>query len=62
MSGRRQNVVIARHYRNSPDDCARALELLLKKPGIKKGGPETASDDGSKIKEDSADAIISERR
>jgi hypothetical protein len=62
MSARAKNAVpvVARSYSPSPDHCARALMLLLKKP-IREGGPATAPDDGTKVKEDSADAIIPER-
>jgi hypothetical protein len=32
VSSSRRGAVVTRDYKNSPDDCARALELLLKKP------------------------------
>lgn len=62
MSAQAKNVVpvVARSYSPSPDHCTRALMLILKKP-TKEGGPATAPNDGTKVKEDSADAIIPER-
>jgi hypothetical protein len=47
---RRQHAIVSRGYNPKPDDCARALEFLLKVPESKKGGPATAPDDrkGSK--------------
>jgi hypothetical protein len=30
VSGSRQKAIVSREYRVSPDDCARALEFLLK--------------------------------
>ena len=48
MSGPRQCIVISRDYKNSPNDCVQAIELLLKKSVRKKGGPETAPDDAMK--------------
>ncbi len=36
MSGSRQKVVVSRNYRAVPDDCARALEFLLKASVSKK--------------------------
>ena len=54
MTAPKNSVVVARAYRNSPDDCARALALLLKKP-VTEGGPATSHpDDGPKSKEDFA--------
>jgi len=45
MSTPRQSVVVARDYRPTPDDCTRALELLLRKSVRKKGGPATVPND-----------------
>jgi hypothetical protein len=50
MSSPRQSVLVMRHYRPAPENCARALELLLKKSVRKKGGPETAPEDARKDK------------
>ena len=36
-AGRRTPPIVSRDYRPGPDHCARALELLLRKPTIKKG-------------------------
>ena len=35
-AGRRTPPIVSRDYRPGPDHCARALELLLRKPTIKK--------------------------
>jgi hypothetical protein len=47
MSGSRRNTVpvVSREYRNAPDDCARALALLLKITVSKKGGVRAARND-----------------
>jgi hypothetical protein len=45
MSGSKRSVVVSRSYEAAPDDCARALRLLLNKPVCKEGGPATAPDD-----------------
>jgi hypothetical protein len=42
MSNPRQSIMVSRGYRNAPDACVRALELLLKKSVGKEGGPATA--------------------
>jgi hypothetical protein len=42
VSSPRQHVIVSRAYRNAPDACVRALELLLKKSASKEGGPATA--------------------
>ena len=47
MSARKQ-ITVTRDYRHEPDDCARALELLLKESVRKEGGPTTALDDAKK--------------
>jgi len=57
MSGSSRGVVVSREYVAAPDDCARALALLLKKSASREGSPEAASDDGTKSTEDSADAV-----
>ncbi len=46
--------VVSREYRVAPDDCARALDLLLKKSVINKGGPATAPDDRKGLENDPA--------
>ena len=64
MSGSRRNAapVVSREYRNAPDDCVRALEVLLKKPVNKadKPAPEPVGRDGTtRIQgDDSASAIL----
>ena len=45
MSGSRQKVVVSRNYRAVPDDCARALEFLLKASVRKKAAGRAASND-----------------
>jgi hypothetical protein len=49
VTGSRQSIIVSRSYSPALDECARALELLLKKP-IKKGGPTTAPDDAEGLK------------
>jgi hypothetical protein len=41
VSSSRQNITVSRQYRPAPDDCVRALALLLEKSVIKEGGPAT---------------------
>ena len=56
MSGSKQAIVVSRSYSPAPDYCARAMELLLKKP-VKKGGPAmTAPDDAAKEIQNGCDA------
>jgi hypothetical protein len=45
MSVPRQSITVSRSYNPASDQCVRALELLLKKPLGKEGGPPTAPDD-----------------
>ena len=45
MSGSRQKVVVSRNYRAVPDDCARALEFLLKASVRKKAAGRAAAND-----------------
>jgi hypothetical protein len=47
VMGARKNITVIRTYRPKPDDCARALQLLLKKPA-KKGTRPGAPDDARK--------------
>jgi hypothetical protein len=60
VSSSRRGAVVTRDYKNSPDDCARALELLLKKPVSKavEPAPEPDGRDGTKVQEDSANGIL----
>lgn len=51
---RKQGVTISRVYRTEPDECARALELLLKAFVSKGGGPVTAPDDRKGLEIDPA--------
>ncbi len=48
MSGRKQAAVVSRSYQAAPDECARAIELLLKKSvseeGAHPGAPENAKE------------------
>ncbi len=54
-SGRSTTPTVVREYRNAPEDCARALEPLLKKSVIsKEGGPYTAPDDRKGLRNDPA--------
>jgi hypothetical protein len=45
VSGSKQGVIVSRNYRAVPDDCVRALAMLLEKSVIKEGGPATAPND-----------------
>ncbi len=60
MSGSKQ-IIVSRDYKTSPDECARAIELLLKEPVSKAARPTPEPDgcDGTKSKEDSANGILS---
>jgi hypothetical protein len=60
MSGSRRNAVpvVCREYRNAPDDCARALALLLNSTVSKKGGIRAAPDDAERNLSDGARNII----
>jgi hypothetical protein len=48
MTTPRRSIVVTRDYCPAPNDCARALGLVLKKPVSKEGGPETAPDNEAK--------------
>jgi hypothetical protein len=55
----RKTITVIRTYRHDPEDCARALELLLKKPVSNEGSPTPATlDNDGRIKGDSANARI----
>jgi hypothetical protein len=60
MSLPRQTITVFRDYKTAPDQCARALELLLKKSVSKAAEPTPEPDrcDGTKVKEDSASVIL----
>ena len=64
MSGSRRNAapVVSREYRNAPDDCARALALLLKTTVSKKGGIRAAPDDAERRSSDGARNIIQDTK
>jgi hypothetical protein len=49
--------VVERHYAPSPDACARALEILLKRP-VKKAARPARRPDGSDPKEDDHDLVF----
>ena len=53
-SGRSTVPIVSRDYSPVPNDCARALELLLKRPICKEGGPATAPDDRKGLENDPA--------
>ncbi len=59
MSGSKK-ITVSREYRNSPDECTRAIELLLKESVNKAARPAPEPDgcDGTKSKEDSANVIL----
>jgi len=44
-SGRNAAPTVSRDYRPEPDDCARALELLLSHSQTSKGGPHDLTND-----------------
>jgi hypothetical protein len=57
MSMPRQTITVFRDYKAAPDQCARALELLLRKPVSK--APEPDGCDGTNmVKEDSVHVIL----
>ena len=61
MSGSRRKAVVFRNYRPAPDNCARALILLLKKPLIKEVGrpaPEPTDRDAERNQSDGARTIL----
>ncbi len=61
MSDRKQSTapLVSREYNDTPEACARALQLLLKKlPASKEGAHPGAPDSGTEIKEDSTDVFI----
>ena len=45
MSGPKQATIVSRNYTPAPDDCARALEFLLKTSVSKKAAGRAASND-----------------
>jgi hypothetical protein len=59
VSGSKQ-IIVSREYKNSPEECARAIELLLKESASKavRPAPEPDGCDGTKSKEDSANVIL----
>ena len=60
MSGAKRSISVTRTYRRELENCARALELLLKKPVGTEGSPSPATldNDGTRIEGDSADGSI----
>ena len=58
---RSKQITVSREYKNSPDECARAIEMLLKASVSKAARPAPEPDgcDGTKSKEDSANGILS---
>ncbi len=61
MSRPKQGIVVRRSYTPASDQCARALELLLKK-SVKEGSPITAPEDAMKgSNDDRARHILPER-
>lgn len=63
MSGAKRGAapIVSRAYKYEPDDCARALALLLKKPTRKKGSRPAAPDDTERRSSDGAKIIIPEQ-
>lgn len=61
MSSTKQGAIVSRVYRPAPDECARALELLLKKPVIEEVGrpaPEPTDHDAERNLSDGARTIL----
>jgi hypothetical protein len=58
VSRKNGGVEVVRDFQRDTDACAEAIRMLLLKKPTKEGGPATAPDDGTKVKEDSANAII----
>jgi hypothetical protein len=57
VSGSRQ-ITVTRDFRYEPDNCARALALLLTASVRKKGGPTTALDDRKGLRNAPANTSI----
>jgi hypothetical protein len=57
MSGSKHSVLVSRNYKTRPDDCARALELLLQTSERKEGGPAAAPDDAKERSMEDPSAI-----
>lgn len=62
MNSRRKSVapVVERQYLAEPGACARALQLLLERPGSKKAARPGRPDDAEGRSSDGAKGIISE--
>jgi hypothetical protein len=58
MLGKRDNAVVVRIYQEAPDECVRALELLLKTPASKEAVPANRPDDAKGSKHDRANPRI----
>jgi hypothetical protein len=62
MSNPKQNATVSRSYQPEVDSCIRAVVLLLKTSARKQATEHTPEpdgpNDGTKVKEDSADAPI----
>jgi hypothetical protein len=52
-----KNITVSRDYNPAPDDCVRALATLLKS-SVNTKAPEPNDRDGTKVKGDSANAIL----
>ena len=61
MGVHKRNVTVSREYKPTPDDCARALLLLLKKPVIEevsRPAPEPTNRDAERNQSDGATSIL----
>jgi hypothetical protein len=56
VGGRKQSIIVSRYYSPAPDQCVRALEVLLNKPVTKEGSPTLATLDDAKVRSFSDDS------
>ncbi len=56
MGGRKRGIIVSRSYSPAPDQCVRALKVLLNKPVTKEGSPTLATLDDAKVRPSSDDS------
>jgi hypothetical protein len=50
VGGRKRGIIVSRSYSPAPEQCVRALEVLLNKPVAKEGSPIPATPDDAKVR------------
>ena len=50
MGGRKRGIIVSRSYNPGPDQCVRALEVLLKRPVSKEGSSALVTLDDAKVR------------